>query len=90
MVPGLRTEREGIAAKEGLHLNVAAVHTTSVTFLNCLYDLAQHEEIHDELREEIRAVVQEERWTTKALGKMWKLDSFMLESQRLAPVASCK
>lgn len=73
-----------------LHLNVAAVHTTSVTFLNALYDLALHQDIHDELRAEFAKVLQEDGWTAKGLNKMWKLDSFMLESQRLAPIASCE
>ncbi|KAL4865956.1 hypothetical protein BDV12DRAFT_210778 [Aspergillus spectabilis] len=71
-----------------LHLNVAAVHTTSVTFLNCAYDLALHTGIHVELREEIETAVQEEGWTARGLSRMRKLDSFMLESQRLAPIAS--
>lgn len=72
-----------------LHLNVAAVHTTSVTFLNALYDLALHQDVHGELRAEIETILEKEDWTAKALNKMWKLDSFMLESQRLAPIASC-
>ncbi|KAH9825743.1 Cytochrome-P450 monooxygenase [Teratosphaeria destructans] len=71
-----------------LHLNVASVHTTSVTFLNCLYDLVVRPEIHAELREEITSILQEDGWSTKGLNRMWKLDSFMLESQRLSPMAS--
>ncbi|KAL2867848.1 cytochrome P450 [Aspergillus lucknowensis] len=71
-----------------LHLNVAAVHTTSVTYLNCIYDLASHAHIHEELRAEIAAVVEEDGWTARGLIRMRKLDSFMLESQRLAPIAS--
>lgn len=73
-----------------LHLNVAAVHTTSVTFLNCLYDLALHQEIHQELRTEIEEALETHGWTSRGLGRMRKLDSFMLESQRLAPIASCE
>ncbi|GAQ10181.1 fumitremorgin C monooxygenase [Aspergillus lentulus] len=71
-----------------LHLNVAAVHTTSVTFLNCVYDLALHTDIHSELRAEIESAVQTDGWTARSLSAMRKLDSFMLESQRLAPIAS--
>ncbi|KAL2802403.1 cytochrome P450 [Aspergillus granulosus] len=71
-----------------LHLNVAAVHTTSVTFLNCAYDLALHTDTHAELRDEIQRAVNEDGWTARALTRMRKLDSFMLESQRLAPIAS--
>lgn len=73
-----------------LHLNVAAVHTTSVTFLNALYDLALYQGIHDELRDECAEVLEKDGWTTKGLNKLWKLDSFMVESQRLAPIASCE
>lgn len=73
-----------------LHINVAAVHTTSVTFLNCLFDLALHPEIHEELRQEIKENVASFGWTKKTLLNLKKLDSFMLESQRLAPIASCK
>jgi cytochrome P450 len=73
-----------------LHLNVAAVHTTSVTFLNALYDLALHQDIHGELRAELAKVLQEDGWSAKGLNNMWKLDSFMVESQRLAPIASCE
>lgn len=34
------------------------------------------------LREEIENVIAEDGWTKTAMGKMWKLDSFMRESQR--------
>jgi cytochrome P450 len=73
-----------------LHLNVAAVHTTSVTFLNCMFDLASHPEIITELREEIEAMLETHGWTARGLHQLRKLDSFMLESQRLAPIASCE
>ena len=35
------------------------------------------------LREEIEAAVKLHGWTKVAVGKMWKLDSFMREAQRL-------
>lgn len=73
-----------------LHLNVAAVHTTSVTYLNAMLDLAFHTEIHEELRTEIESVVKEHGWSGRALSQMWKLDSFLTESQRLSPLASCE
>ena len=72
-----------------LHINVAAVHTTSVTFLNCMLDLALHPEVHDELRHEITETVTKNGWKKQALQNMKKLDSFMLESQRLSPISSC-
>ncbi|KAL8790014.1 MAG: hypothetical protein Q9195_006563 [Heterodermia aff. obscurata] len=64
-----------------LHMNVAAVHTTSVTFLNCIFDLAAHPEIVDELREEVVRVIQDHGWTKQALDSLWKMDSFMTETQ---------
>lgn len=73
-----------------LHLNVAAVHTTSVTYLNAMLDLAFHTEIHEELRTEIDSAVQEHGWSGRALSQMRKLDSFLTESQRLSPLASCE
>ncbi|KAI9801587.1 MAG: hypothetical protein M1825_003266 [Sarcosagium campestre] len=71
-----------------LHINVAAVHTTSVTYLNCMFDLATHPEIHEELRQEVEQVVREKGWTKQAVNDLRKIDSFMTESQRLSPIAS--
>ncbi len=34
------------------------------------------------LREEIEPLVKEEGWTKAAMSKMWRLDSFLRESQR--------
>lgn len=73
-----------------LHINVAAVHTTSVTYLNCIFDLAAHPEIHEELREEVTSVLQDKGWTKHGLNDMKKIDSLMTESQRLSPIASCE
>lgn len=73
-----------------LHVNVAAVHTTGLTYHNCMFDLALSTDIHAELRNEINDAVTTHSWTGQALARMRKLDSFMLESQRLAPISSCK
>ena len=73
-----------------LHINVAAVHTTSVTFLNAIFDIAQHPEIIDELREEVNSVIQDKGWTKQGLDSLRKVDSLMTESQRLSPIASCE
>ncbi|KFY43370.1 hypothetical protein V494_02019 [Pseudogymnoascus sp. VKM F-4513 (FW-928)] len=71
-----------------LHVNVAAVHTTGLTYHNCMFDLALSTDIHAELRNEIDDAVTTLGWTGQALARMRKLDSFMLESQRLAPISS--
>ncbi|KAL6233231.1 cytochrome P450 [Aspergillus navahoensis] len=70
-----------------LHILVAAVHTSSVTFLNSMYDLALHPEIHEELRQEIRDVFASTNgeWTKPGLTKLMKLDSFIKESARFHP-----
>ncbi|KAF5556061.1 cytochrome p450 [Fusarium napiforme] len=71
-----------------LHILTAAVHTSSVTFLNAIYDLSQHPEIHDELRQEIIDVFVADggKWTKQGLTKLMKLDSFMKESARWHPM----
>lgn len=70
-----------------LFINIAAVHTSSVTFLDCLYELAAHTEIHEELREEILKVFdQEDGWTKQGLTHLHKMDSFMREVVRFNPV----
>jgi cytochrome P450 len=75
-----------------LHILVAAVHTSSVTFLNSMYDLALHPEIHQELRQEIRNVFASTNgeWTKPGLTKLIKLDSFIKESARFHPFQAGK
>lgn len=48
-----------------------------------LYHLVESAEYVKVLREEVDSVVKEHGWTKVATGKMWKLDSFMRESQRI-------
>ncbi|KAI0640730.1 cytochrome P450 [Trametes meyenii] len=64
-------------------VNFAAIHTSSNSFTHVLYHLAQHPQYLAPLREEIEAVIKEEGWTKLGMGKMWKLDSFFRESQRI-------
>lgn len=49
-----------------------------------LLDLAARPEYAQPMREEVQAVINEEGWTKVAVGKLWKLDSFLKESQRLS------
>jgi len=63
--------------------NFAAIHTSSHSITHALYDLAAHPEYIQPLREEVEAVIKEHGWTKVAIGKMFKLDSFMRESQRM-------
>ncbi|OBZ79757.1 Ent-kaurene oxidase [Grifola frondosa] len=70
--------------KRILLLNFASVHTSSTSITHALYHLAASPEYIQPIREEVEAVLKEEGdWTKAAMGKMYKLDSFMRESQRL-------
>lgn len=70
-----------------LGLTFAAIHTTSLTATNAFYTLAAMPEIIPELREEIRSVLNEySTFTTQALQKMKKLDSFLREVMRMHPL----
>jgi len=71
-----------------IHIDISAVHTSSVTFLDCMYELAARPEIHEELRADIRSVFEVEggRWRKQVLTKLIKMDSFMRETVRFNPL----
>jgi hypothetical protein len=48
-----------------------------------LYRLLDNPEYIEPLRQEVEAVVAEEGWTKAAIDKMYKLDSFLREAQRM-------
>jgi len=66
-----------------LSTNMAAIHTSSMTFTQALFDLTMHPEHLLPMREEAERIVTEEGWTKAALNSMVKIDSFLRESQRL-------
>ncbi|KAF7317664.1 Cytochrome P450 [Mycena kentingensis (nom. inval.)] len=66
-----------------IFINFAAIRTSTDTFVHMLYDLVANQSYIEPLREEIQAIVSEEGWTRASVGKMYKLDSFLRESQRL-------
>ncbi|ROW10379.1 hypothetical protein VMCG_02000 [Cytospora schulzeri] len=71
-----------------LGLTFAAIHTTTMTATNAFYSAAAMPEIIPELREEIREVLREHgTFTTQALQKMKKLDSFLRETMRYYPLS---
>lgn len=41
------------------------------------------------LRREVEEVTETYGWTYEALTKMHKIDSFLMESQRLSPLGAC-
>ena len=71
-------------------LNFASIHTTSMVFIHALYDLTSRPEYVDPLRQEIESSLSSAGgWTHGTLLKMYKLDSFLKESIRCHPLASC-
>lgn len=70
-----------------LGLSLAAIHTTSDLITQTLFNLAEHSEYLEPLRDEINEVVAAEGWTKTALYKMKLLDSVIKESQRLKPIS---
>ncbi|KAI0045053.1 cytochrome P450 [Auriscalpium vulgare] len=63
--------------------NFVSILTTAVSCTHALYELADHRDYVEPLRQEIEAAVAEDGWTKRALQKMRKLDSFLRESQRM-------
>jgi len=57
-------------------------------FTQALYYLAANPEYAVALREEVNAVVGEYGWTKAAVDRMYRIDSFIRESQRLDPVST--
>ncbi|KAJ7795185.1 cytochrome P450 [Mycena olivaceomarginata] len=70
-------------AERILAINFGAIHTSSMSFTNVLFDLATYPEYMPPLREEVKRVVTTDGWTKAAIGKMYQVDSFLRESQRM-------
>ncbi|KAJ2906226.1 hypothetical protein MKZ38_002651 [Zalerion maritima] len=78
-------------------ISFASIHTTSTTTSMALYDLACRPQLAEELREEIEDVARRDDlkknrngiavWPKQSMAKLWKLDSFVKESQRMNPLA---
>ncbi|KAF5343388.1 hypothetical protein D9758_015617 [Tetrapyrgos nigripes] len=70
-----------------LTINMAAIHTTSMSFASVLYYLAvQPDSVIKALREEIVAVVEEHGWNKVSMGYLRKMDSFMKEVTRMVGI----
>ncbi|KAM3152013.1 Cytochrome monooxygenase ascG [Botrytis cinerea] len=69
-------------ANNQMSLSFAAIHTTSMAITAAIYDLCAYPEYIEILREEIQQI---DGVTKTNLAKLWKLDSFLKESQRLTP-----
>ncbi|GJJ09828.1 hypothetical protein Clacol_004052 [Clathrus columnatus] len=68
-----------------LHVNAAAINTTSMSMYAALNALASHPEYIEPLREEIQSVVADYGWSKVSMGRMQKLDSFLMEAMRFCP-----
>ncbi|OSX67204.1 hypothetical protein POSPLADRAFT_1042481 [Postia placenta MAD-698-R-SB12] len=68
---------QGILASNPLPFTQRAIIT------HALFNLAAHTQYMQPLREEVEDIIKEHGWTYNAINEMWKLDSFMRESQRL-------
>lgn len=69
-----------------LLLAVASVNTTLLRMVNVLYDLTANRTYFEELRAEVEAQRDSERgWNEKSYSQLYKMDSFLRESQRMTP-----
>jgi len=59
-------------------------------FTHVLYDLALYPEYWSALREEVEEATNRDGWTKAAIDQMYKVDSFIKESQRLHPLGKGK
>ena len=53
------------------------------TITNVFYRLLSNPEYVEPLRHEVETTVAEEGWTKAAMDKMYKIDSFLRETQRV-------
>ncbi|RPD62649.1 cytochrome P450 [Lentinus tigrinus ALCF2SS1-7] len=70
-----------------MSVNVAAIHTSSNGISHALLHLAATPEYMQPLRDEVEAAIATDGWTKAAMDKMWKIDSFLKESQRVNGVS---
>lgn len=71
-----------------LSLTLAAIHTTTETTTQAIFDLCDYPEIVPELRREVIEVIGEHGWAKTSLYKLKLMDSFLKEGQRMRPMAS--
>ncbi|KAK6087007.1 cytochrome P450 [Seiridium cupressi] len=71
-----------------LSLTLAAIHTTTETTAQALFDVCQYPEVVEAVRKEIVEVIGEYGWAKTSLYKLKLMDSFLKEGQRLRPLSS--
>ncbi|KAF8447272.1 cytochrome P450 [Boletus edulis BED1] len=66
-------------ASRVLAINFAAIHS----FTQVVYNLAANPQYVQDLRDEVEPIIKEEGWSKVSVAKMYKIDSFMKETQRM-------
>ncbi|KAJ4471699.1 cytochrome P450 [Lentinula edodes] len=82
---GIETDTEKLAMRIAF-VNFVSLGTTSMSFMNVLFDLCAAPQFSEPIRQEVQTVVQREGWSKTALQKCLKLDSLLKESVRLSIV----
>lgn len=94
MVDHAQTNQDRLPAElahKTLFLCLASIASSSMGVTHALYDLCAMPEYIPILREEVQNMLMEHGgWTLAALNAMWKLGSFLKESQRLNHPGLCK
>lgn len=80
---GRDRDAETLAHVEVL-LALASVHTTLLQMVNVLYDVTANPRYISEIQDEIKATATDQ-WAYSSYARLDKLDSIMLESQRMSP-----
>ncbi|KAM4059008.1 cytochrome p450 [Hirsutella rhossiliensis] len=80
------SEAENLAHRQ-LLVTLVAGHSTAAAGSHALLDAVAQPHYLNELRSEALQVLQEEggEWKRQSVSKLWKMDSFLRESQRLSP-----
>ncbi|GAM40345.1 hypothetical protein TCE0_038r12627 [Talaromyces pinophilus] len=73
------------AALAQLSLSMAAIHTTGDLITQVIYDLCEHPDLVQPLREEAIAVLGTDGWKRTSLYNLKLMDSVIKESQRIKP-----
>lgn len=73
-----------------LTLSFVAIHTTADMLTQMMFDLAQHPEYIQPLREEVIDILGKHGWKKTSLYNMKLLDSVLKECQRLRPINDSK
>ncbi|PFH59490.1 hypothetical protein XA68_12250 [Ophiocordyceps unilateralis] len=81
-----QSQPEDLAHRQ-LLMTLVAGHSTAAAGSHALFDLVARPDCLDELRREAVQVLQEEGgcWQKQSLGKLYKMDSVLRESQRMNP-----